>query len=1017
MKTEICVLVAMAALAVSAKTLYVDPLKGDDVNNDGESETAAKETLSAALSIASSGDTVYAMPGRHVKGTQTNGDTRLYRGVVPGGVTLRSLPGHGPADTFIIGEPAKTSPDAYGLGSDAVSCLFLVQDARIRGLTITGGRSTAQGWGGGLNGNVNWGAWAMDCVISNNVAYRGGGASTVDNFYRCKFMYNRATDYGTGVAVNDGRKYLNCVFDANYLWDSNTRGVVYKNSAAAPIVVLNCTFVNGCPECATDKSFDIYNSILMDGSLKGCNYHRCLFTRDWSTDAKSAADDDCRLVTAAELLMDANYRPVKGSAAINAADAEAYDSNFPTVSGVTRETEIALDYACGPRICLGALDIGAGEYDPCADFSVALGCSRVTVTKASAGVVPSAAGTPDLADGETLALVWVHSDDYPCGKLRIRVEGSGALSISRDGGQSVAWAVTSAEDVCDLVVEGDASETLDFSFSGAGVAHIVRCADCGRATVTDAHGGLTITGVASGSGEIGPGGTVTIARNFDASPLCRGFYADGEYFAFSDHEDDWTWSKTVTDPFATLTVTAHYADNTEYFVDPASGKDENDGLTPSSTHAKETLAAALALAKPGDVVWAMPGSHTNGVQAYGGQTYRGVVPDGVTLRSKAGAECTFVVGGDAVSGIRIALGGIVRGFTITGCRTTGNGAALQGDRGWNACVFDCVVSNNVAARGGGASEVDNLYRCRFIDNQATEYGTGAAVNDARNIVNCVFDGKVWDANTRGIVYKNNSATKILNCTFVHGCPDCATAKSLHVYDSILLDGSAKGCSYHNCLFTKDWTTDKNSEADAATRLVSEADLQLDGSFRPRKGSVAIDAGSDSDYESQFPVVNGVDTVAERGLEVCCGQRVYGTSIDVGAGEHDIRPELSRALGNPARISVSEATRDIVLAPSKGVVLSNGTMTVEWVDSQRVPLEEERHFHFSARVEGGGTLLISLDGVPFASLSASDGLKELEFPGTGAKHVLTFSYVAPAADDAGAWLGDFTVPRGMCLILR
>ena len=176
-------------LPVFAATWYVDPT-GGTVSSDsynGEAETwegggstvGPRKTLAAALALASSGDTVIALPGVYREGvsnpTAVDTDTTLNRVRVPPGVTLKSRDG---AETTIIMGAASPEPIWNGCGTNAVRCAHVEGGAtkgRLIGFTLTGGHTagyddmtkmTGQNSGGAAVGS----GICIDCIVSNNWA-------------------------------------------------------------------------------------------------------------------------------------------------------------------------------------------------------------------------------------------------------------------------------------------------------------------------------------------------------------------------------------------------------------------------------------------------------------------------------------------------------------------------------------------------------------------------------------------------------------------------------------------------------------------------------------------------------------------------------------------------------------------------------------------------------------------------------------------------------------------------------
>ena len=137
--------------------------------------TVTPENYTTVLSAAESGDVIYAEEGIY-----SNAMTSAAIVSVKAGVSFVAK--HGYTNTFIKGDGTTVRRGA-SLGSGAL----------LRGFTICGTyyiTAPSKGNGGGVSGASN--AWVVDCVISNNVAYRGG-AGTNANFFRCRFYNNTGT--------------------------------------------------------------------------------------------------------------------------------------------------------------------------------------------------------------------------------------------------------------------------------------------------------------------------------------------------------------------------------------------------------------------------------------------------------------------------------------------------------------------------------------------------------------------------------------------------------------------------------------------------------------------------------------------------------------------------------------------------------------------------------------------------------------------------------------------------------
>ena len=155
---------------------YVDASKTDD-SGDGFTPETAKKTLTAAMALCQSGDTVHAAAGTYAtdsaKATWTGANDAPSRVCVPSGVTL--LGDAGAEETVIS-------------GGEGIRCVTLQKGATVRGFTLTGAydRTTYASAkdeyfrGGGVCAPLPTAeseyAYVCDCVLSNNVWGIGGGS-------------------------------------------------------------------------------------------------------------------------------------------------------------------------------------------------------------------------------------------------------------------------------------------------------------------------------------------------------------------------------------------------------------------------------------------------------------------------------------------------------------------------------------------------------------------------------------------------------------------------------------------------------------------------------------------------------------------------------------------------------------------------------------------------------------------------------------------------------------------------
>ena len=198
--------IAVVTIANGA-TYYVDANNGDDTW-DGTAEThvvgtdvGPRKTLAKIVEVANQADDVIvALPGRYDSGVCVDEVRGLSRVIIPPKVTLESR--DGAEKTFIIGEKSTHKyADDYGRGTNAVRCVqFGSGDSKVVGFTLCGGRTLAEDRYAGYGGALHNKGYVYDCIISNNIARRGGALGSASTnpirCYRTKFFDNEA-NYGS----------------------------------------------------------------------------------------------------------------------------------------------------------------------------------------------------------------------------------------------------------------------------------------------------------------------------------------------------------------------------------------------------------------------------------------------------------------------------------------------------------------------------------------------------------------------------------------------------------------------------------------------------------------------------------------------------------------------------------------------------------------------------------------------------------------------------------------------------
>ena len=358
-------------LRASNRDLYVDASRPDD-SGDGLTRATAYKTLAAAMAspnlTAASGEynIVHVAPGVYSNGTMGASDD-LSRVVVPANVSLES--DAGAEHTFIIGQVSANPPaGCQGCGLGAVRCAKLASGARIQGFTLTGGHTYATASNKGVSGGgvscAGAGSIVADCIISNNVSFRGGGGYQ-GTYIRTKILSNIATEIGSGLYA--GCTLHNCIFDGN-----GGTGYYCPSWSA---YIYNCVFGPRGTSIRADGKTDAvrahaYNTIFMSpivaqsvGTDKKMTLHNCV-TMD-AVPADTDIDDDCTVTNgfanaAAKfkwLGFDEDFKPVKSMPGC------IVDGGIDSYYKLSELEGAEIDMGGNPRFSGAAIDKGPYEVD------------------------------------------------------------------------------------------------------------------------------------------------------------------------------------------------------------------------------------------------------------------------------------------------------------------------------------------------------------------------------------------------------------------------------------------------------------------------------------------------------------------------------------------------------------------------------------------------------------------------------------------------------------------------------
>ena len=530
---------------------------------------------------------------------------------------------------------------------------------------------------------------------------------------------------------------------------------------------------------------------------------------------------------------------------------------------------------------------------------------------------------------------------------------------------------------------------------------------------------------------------IAVTRAAGTRP-CIGFVVDGVTNLFAET----TLPVSVAPSETGSSVVALYT--TDWYVDSENGDDAKDGFT--SDFAKRTLAAILTVngLASGDTVHAAPGTYDAGVMTYTLEQpmrSRAIVPAGVTLLGDAGAAATIITGtaatesaagmygcgSEAVRCVALHNNASLTGFTLTGGHTDciGNGTdagksnmnnlgggvtaigASSGDASTRR-VTECVISNNVAYRGGGAQRV-SLRRCRVIGNRGLDgTGNGSGTLYCEHY-GCVVAGQLANysvfypsAFCDSTVYHANNSERALyiidnTCTLRNSI----ICGNLHI-------GGGKTVARYTFIATASSGTPA-SVLDASTKVVGYDALQLDEDYRPIIGANAAIDGANPVYAYTASTTKSADGTL---LDISGVQRIYNGQLDAGALEADWRPAYARLLGGQG-LTVLTASPEVVTGAVASVCIPTGTVTMAWANI-RAPRPVRQTY--GLEVTGTGTLTVTVDGET-ATYTSADGALKLTRKTTAANTDMVFAY-EPGADDTGcAILFGFERYSGTTLCFR
>jgi hypothetical protein len=278
MKTNLSSLAVVASMLLSytisaqPQVHYVDLTCTNPVSPYTDWSTAATN-IQDAVDAAVDGDQILVTNGVYRAGGRTvNGFSLTNRVVIDKAVTVQSA--NGPIATTIQGNPT--------VGSNAVRCVYITNNAILSGFTLSnGGTGDANSSDRfrEMSGGAVWcesaNAIISNSIISGNSAYYSGGGAYSGTLHNCTLSQNSSG--GGGGA--EGSVLNNCTLNGNTAWSAGggvegaqlTGCVLSQNSGgagggASVSTLNNCTLVNNSTPTGNNGG-GAYNSTLNNCTL------------------------------------------------------------------------------------------------------------------------------------------------------------------------------------------------------------------------------------------------------------------------------------------------------------------------------------------------------------------------------------------------------------------------------------------------------------------------------------------------------------------------------------------------------------------------------------------------------------------------------------------------------------------------------------------------------------------------------------------------------------------------------
>lgn len=723
------ILVLLLPLSSPASDRYVNVSNPTPLAPHTNWATAAT-VIQDAIDAASAGETVWVTNGVYATGGRIMEGSLSNRVAIDKAVLVTSV--NGPESTFISGI---ASTNKYGLGPEAVRCVWMTNGSMLAGFTIINGHTrfldlpdatrSPEELGGGVWCS-SWLAVVSNCVIRGNGAARGGGVyngAIVDSWMES----NTVTNYGAGAYYCS---LSNCTLRGGF---AGRYGGGMDRCLAMECSILSNTsamYYAGVSS-STNRGATIGWNVasLYGGGSGNSRLFGCMLVGNSASRGGGAY-----MGTLVNCALVGNQAVTNGGGAASSALTNCtVIGNAAVSSGGTMASTLYNTI------------VYYNQATTTADSNYSGGSALYSCT------TPLAPGDGNIADDPGLA--GVNNPRLLAGSPCIDAGANAFAMGSTDLHGKPRLAGARIDIGCDEYVSGTTVGPVAVSTFGEQTAW---------ATGREVRFHVTTTGaVATLLWDFGDGSRAT-----NQAAAVHVFALPGTYnirvIAMND-DDAATGSVQIV-----IRSIAYYA--------APWGNDVSPGTNWAG--AKATIQAAIDACSPGGTVWV-----TNGVYNTGGRVVAGTLSNRIAVtrpiwvQSVNGPKSTFIVGHPSTNGglgpgamrcVWMTNGATLVGFTLTnGCTldvkddAPARSAEQTGGGAWGesptALLSNCVLRGNGAGHGGGVSG-GTIVDSSIAANYARYNGGGAYFS---TLVDCiVVSNRASDSNGGGLAYSSATRTHI-----------------------------------------------------------------------------------------------------------------------------------------------------------------------------------------------------------------------------------------------------------------